>query len=73
MSHTFIGKKNRYHFNQDMSGEIMIIVPSEDVNLDRKEARVAIDGEDLLSFMEEIIRGMKTSKLEKASLEELIG
>lgn len=79
MSHTFTGKKNIYHYNSDLSGEIAIVVSLKDIHkfnikdLDDKEAEVMIDGEDFLSFMEEIIRDMKISKLEQASLDELIG
>jgi len=55
--HTFKGKSCTIHFNEDMSGKLIIYVPET-------KAQIDVKADDILQFVMEHIKSLKIAEIE---------
>jgi hypothetical protein len=72
--HTHTGKHTIFHYNPDLSGEVLIDVRGGHVEVGPGERlRVTVTGEDLLDFVLARVQTQLISKLEDLDLRKLLG
>ena len=65
--HTFEGKEHKFHYNPDMSGDVIVNCPDVDGN----SVVVAINGEDILDFVAHYIVEREVSKFAHMTTDEV--
>ena len=68
----------RFHFNPDLSDEVLIVVTKDDVEgsipgAEKNIRMVHVDGAALLEFIANRIRDAKVTRMEQAPTHEVIG
>ena len=68
----------RFHFNPDLSDEVLIVVTKDDVEssvpgAEKNIRLVHVDGAALLEFIANRIRDAKVADVEQAQLNEVLG
>lgn len=70
------GGPTRFHFNHDLSGEVIAVVPAtavESVPGDTRTLLVKMSGPNLEAFILEVLRDRMVEHLEQMPLDELRG
>lgn len=62
--HTFTSNKTIFHYNSDMSGDVVILTP--------EKIEFRVDGRSILEFVAEYVRGQRIRRIENQEVDELL-